>query len=93
MSVGKLWLSMSLSLTYRMSDWDLLLLAMLLFPLSSWNWSVSVVTVKLFSTVWAVSFWLPTWLVELNLKKDSPRGWLMVRFTEKLRFLVVPVSL
>jgi len=92
MSVGKLWLSMSRSLTYRMSDWSLLLLAMLLFPLSSWNCSVSVVTVKLFSVVWGVSFWLPTWFVLLNLKKDSPSGWLMVRFTEKLRFLTVPVS-
>jgi len=79
--------------TFRsVTVWVSLLLAMLLFPCRFRNCSVSAVTVKLFRVVSGVLFWLPTMLLELNLKKNVPRVWSLVRFTLNCSFLTVPIS-
>jgi len=81
-------LSWSNTLTYSTSVMGPVLLAMLLFPVSSWNCSVSLVTVKLFRFVSSVVFVLPTVLVALNLYTHvASMAWSFVRFMLKFRFL------
>jgi len=66
-SVTMLWLSVSRTRRFSSSVWLALLLLMLLFPCIVTNSSVSAVTVKLFSAISGVLFWLPSVLLELNL--------------------------
>jgi len=75
-----------------MSVWASLLLAMLLFPCRFRNSRLSAVTVKLFSAVSGVLFWVSCVLLELNLKKNVARVWSLVRFTLNCSFLTVPIS-
>jgi len=79
-SVTKLWLSVSRTCRYRVSVWVWLLFARLLFPCRFRNCSVSAVTVKLFRAVSGVLFWFCCVLLALNLKKNVPRSWSLVRF-------------
>jgi len=81
-------LSWSNTLVYSTSVMLPVLFAMLLFPWSSWNCSVSLVTVKLFSAVSIVVFVFPCVLLALNLYTHvASMAWVCVRFTLKFRSL------